>query len=441
MAFLIQSSDVFKETNLQMKDNGSLYCLPSKGNIGSIPTLFSREGLFNHEANSYLFFLKAVKKAKDLSSCAQALHAYYQFLEENDLKWNKFPPVKRLKPTYLFRSHLLKQIQNSELANSTASIRINQIVNYYKWLMHDGYIRIQREEEAPFKMEYVSVQHQGVLAHISPTFAVQTSDLRIKVPRDANSKNIRPLSPLSRDSLSILSQYLPQASEELRLQVLISIDTGMRIEEVSTLTIDALETATPVAESQHRFEILLCFRTTGVKTKFGKTRHVEISSGLLLLINAYRISERRLKRLAKLNEKLELLSDETRRIKQKTIESLEHCERHEPLFVSQQGNPVSAKSIEARWIELRAEIASAESSFTHRFHDLRSTYGTYRLHDLLEAQLPVVECMELLMGWMGHKNESTTWKYLKFLKRKEAFKVKFGILDSIMHEALGREYE
>ncbi len=40
------------------------------------------------------------------------------------------------------------------------------------------------------------------------------------------------------------------------------------------------------------------------------------------------------------------------------------------------------------------------------------------------------------MGWMGHKNESTTWKYLRFLKRKETFKVKFGI-DSIMHEALG----
>ncbi len=40
------------------------------------------------------------------------------------------------------------------------------------------------------------------------------------------------------------------------------------------------------------------------------------------------------------------------------------------------------------------------------------------------------------MSWMGHKNESTTWKYLRYLKRKEALKVKFGILDSIMHEAL-----
>lgn len=121
---------------------------------------------------------------------------------------------------------------------------------------------------------------------------------------------------------------------------------------------------------------------------------------------------------------------------QKTIEILERCDHHEPLFISQQGNPATGKSIEARWVELRTEIKETEPSFTHRFHDLRATYGTYRLNDLLEAQLPVVECMELLMGWMGHKNESTTWKYLRFLKRKEAFKVKFGILDSIMHEVL-----
>jgi hypothetical protein len=45
------------------------------------------------------------------------------------------------------------------------------------------------------------------------------------------------------------------------------------------------------------------------------------------------------------------------------------------------------------------------------------------------------------MGWMGHKDESTTWKYLRYLQRKEVFKMKFGILDTIMHEALGVDNE
>ena len=441
MTYLVHSSDVFKETELQKLDNGTFHCHPSNDNIGSLPTLFSQDGVFNHEANSYLFYLKAVKKAEDLSPCAQALRAYYQFLEDKELRWDEFPPVKRLKPTYLFRSHLLKQIKQGELAHSTASVRMNQIVNYYKWMMHDGYLRIKNEKEAPFKMEFVSVQNSGMLAHISPTFIVETSDLRIKVPRDADSKNIRSLSPLSRDALGILTQHLPQTSEELRLQALLAIDTGMRIEEVATLTLDALDTATPLAESQHRFEILLCPRSTGVQTKFLKTRTVEISSDLLQSLNEYRISERRLKRVTRLNEKIEQLDSDTPPFTQKAIEILERCDRHEPLFVSQQGNPATGKSIEARWVEFRAEIKKAEPSFTHRFHDLRATYGTYRLSDLLEAKLPVVDCMELLMGWMGHKDESTTLKYVRFLKRKDAFKVKFGILDSIMHEALGGDDE
>lgn len=437
MTYLVHSSDVFKETELQKLDNGTFHCLPSNDNIGSLPTLFSQDGVFNHEANSYLFYLKAIKKAEDLSPCAQALRAYYQFLEDKELRWDEFPPVKRLKPTYLYRSHLLKQIKQGELAHSTASVRMNQIVNYYKWLMHDGYLSVKSEKEAPFKMEFVSVQNRGMLAHVSPTFIVETSDLRIKVPRDADSKNIRPLSPLSRDALGILTQHLPQTSEELRLQALLAIDTGMRVEEVATLTLDALDTATPLAESQHRFEILLCPRSTGVQTKFLKTRTVEISSDLLQSLNEYRISERRLRRVTRLNEKMEQLDSDASPFNQKTIEILERCDRHEPLFVSQQGNPATGKSIEARWIEFRAEVKQAEPSFTHRFHDLRATYGTYRLSDLLEAKLPIADCMDLLMSWMGHKDESTTWKYLRFLKRKEAFKVKFGILDSIMHDVLG----
>ncbi|OEF44188.1 tyrosine-type recombinase/integrase [Vibrio splendidus] len=434
--YLIQSSNVYKQTELSVS-NDICDCTPLKDNVGSLPTLFNLDGSFNHEANSYFFYLKSIKAAKDLSPCAQALQAYYQFLEDKGLVWDSFPPIKRLKPTYLFRSHLLKQIKNGELAYSTASVRMNQIVNYYKWLMHDGYLKIKNEKEAPFKMEFVSAQSTGMLAHISPTFTVETSDLRIKVPKDASSKNIRPLSPLAQESLSILTQHLPSVSEELRLQVLISIDTGMRIQEVATLSLNALDTATPLAESKHRYEIVLSSQSTGVQTKYLKQRRVEISSELLTTLHEYRTSERRIKRVNKLNAKLESLPEDALSLKQDVVEKFELCKRHEPLFVSEQGNPTTAKSIEARWVELRFEIKKTEPSFKHRFHDLRATYGTYRLNDLLEAQLPVVDCMELLMGWMGHKNENTTWKYLRFLKRKEAFKVKFGILDTIMHEALG----
>jgi integrase len=202
-----------------------------------------------------------------------------------------------------------------------------------------------------------------------------------------------------------------------------------------------MDTAKPIAESEHRFELSLSPQATGVMTKYLKSRQVEISAELLSTLNEYRISERRIKRASKLNQKLEALPEVADTLKQEALERLELSERHESLFVSEQGNPVTAKSIEARWTEFRAQIKKSHPRFTHRFHDLRSTYGTYRLSNLLDAGYPPSECIGLLMGWMGHRNNSTTWKYLRYLKRKEAFKVKFGILDGIMHEALGGENE
>ncbi len=93
-------------------------------------------------------------------------------------------------------------------------------------------------------------------------------------------------------------------------------------------------------------------QSNGVQTKFGKARRIEISAQLLSALKEYRISERRLKRVAKLNTKLSKLHELALTLKQKTFEALELCKRHEPLFVSEQGNPLSAKSIEARWTEM-----------------------------------------------------------------------------------------
>ncbi|MEZ7205345.1 tyrosine-type recombinase/integrase [Pseudoalteromonas sp. DY56-GL79] len=440
MVQLINSSNVFRNTKLNF-DEGYYHCIPIDHNIGSLPTFFSRSGQFLIEPNSYLFYLKTVKKAKDLSPCSRALLKYYQFLEEEKLDWDHFPPIKRLKPTYLFRSYLLSAVKSGELAHSTANAYINQVKSFYLWTIHERYLVVNSEQEAPFKIEFVQVQNQSMLAHLRPKFTVETSDLRIKVPKQSGSQNIRPLSPLSQSSIETLTLFLFKTPVELKLQVLLSLDTGMRIEEVASFSLGALKTAYPVAESCHRFEVTLCPQSNGVKTKLGKRRTVEISIELLKALQEYQISERRLRRANKLYRKLKQISDMEISGTHQFIDSLKHCERHEPLFISQQGNPVTRETISSRWLELRASMQRHDTSFTHKFHDLRATYGTYRLNDLLEAGLGTTESLELLMSWMGHNSENTTWKYLKFLKRRDVFKAKFGILDTIMHEALGNDDE
>ncbi len=179
MTLLIHSDDVYKNTELTLQDNDIYHCLPIKNNIGSLPTLFSDEGDFLQEPNSYFFYLKAIKKAKDLNPCSRALYKYFQFLEDENLYWNHFPPIKRLKPTYLFRSHLLKLINNGELAQSTANTYMNQVKNFYLWAIHEGYLLISKEEEAPFKMEFIQIRNVGILAHLRPTFTVCSGQLKL----------------------------------------------------------------------------------------------------------------------------------------------------------------------------------------------------------------------------------------------------------------------
>ncbi|WP_258177078.1 tyrosine-type recombinase/integrase [Photobacterium damselae] len=435
MAQVIISADIYDDSDISFQ-KGKAIAFPKGKNLGSLPTLYDRNGIFVSVVNSYFFDLKAVSKMKDLNSYSRALLKYWSFIEDSNLQWDHFPPIKRLKPTYLFRSFLLTEIQENRLSQSTANIYINHVKNFYLWAIYEKFLLVKNEQEAPFKIEQLHVQNTGALVHISPTIKIDSSDLRIRVAKDNQTKNVRSLSPLSRESLKLLAQLLTQVSEELKLQCLLALQCGLRIQEVSSFTIKALNAAIPLAESRHRYELPIG-PSTGIATKYGKERYIEISIELLTVLNNYAISERRLKRLKKLENKLEAISLGNITLSKDKADVFNSCKRFEPLFISEQGNPVNQKVIGARWAEFRSLIRKQDPSFQHRFHDLRATYSTYRLNDLLETGLQAVEALELLMGWMGHNHEQTTWKYLKFLKRKEVFKEKFALLDSFMHEALG----
>ena len=77
-------------------------------------------------------------------------------------------------------------------------------------------------------------------------------------------------------------------------------------------------------------------------------------------------------------------------------------------------------------------LRQKDPGFRYRFHDLRSTYATYRLHSLFESGLSEGEALDCLMGWMGHQNESTTFKYIRYLKMNETLKFAFSVLDTVM---------
>ncbi|EDV7054894.1 site-specific integrase [Salmonella enterica subsp. enterica] len=399
-----------------------------------LPALYDKSGHFVEVVNQWLLELKTVRRLIDINTAAKALLRYWKYLERENLEWNSFPPVNRLKPTYRFRSDdLLAATREGRLAFSTANSCMGQVVRFYTWAIENHYLTISSEKEAPFKIEFVSRQNNDMLAHLRPRLLVQTSDLRIRVPRHSASV-ISPLTPLSMEHLGLMTAHLNSQSKEFILMSLLACESGLRLSEACSFTVNALQEARPASALKSRFHITIG-PSTGVKTKFGKRRTIEVSATLLNLLQHYALSERRTARLLKWQKH----TQPTKTIAPSSFQPRNHTggavPRFEPLFISQQGNPVRPEVLNARWVAFRNTLRRKDPGFRYRFHDLRSTYATYRLHNLLESGLSEGEALDCLMGWMGHTDESTTFKYIRFLKMNETLKFAFSVLDTVMARA------
>lgn len=301
MARIIHSARVTHGARAKISFDSIDYCDGIE--IGSLPTLYNEHGQFVEIVNLWFLDLKTVKRLEDISSSARALLRYWSFLEREELEWNHFPPVKRLKPTYRFRTNdLLNAVKEGTLAFTTANTYIGHVVQFYLWTIENHHLVISDEKEAPFTIEFVERRNNDVLAHLRPKISVQTSDLRIRVPKVANAE-VQSLTPLSQEHLSLLSSNLCHQSTEFMLMVLLACKSGLRLREVCSLTIEALSQARPANELKLRYMITIGPQN-GVETKFRKKRTIEVPSPLLNALQRYALSERRQKRLSKLHAKI-----------------------------------------------------------------------------------------------------------------------------------------
>lgn len=185
MARIIHSARVTHGARAKISFDSIDYCDGIE--IGSLSTLYNEHGQFVEIVNLWFLDLKTVKRLEDISSSARALLRYWSFLEREELEWNHFPPVKRLKPTYRFRTNdLLNAVKEGTLAFTTANTYIGHVVQFYLWTIENHHLVISDEKEAPFTIEFVERRNNDVLAHLRPKISVQTSDLRIRVPKVAN---------------------------------------------------------------------------------------------------------------------------------------------------------------------------------------------------------------------------------------------------------------
>jgi len=372
-------------------------------------TLYSSDGRYLKEPNHWIYYLVNIKKAKDVSANVRALKKYYAFLEDNELKWNQFPSQKHLRPTYLYRNKLLlKEVKQQTIKASTASLYINIIVQFYLWALHERFLVIDKNR-TPFEFELVNVPFWSIGNTSNRSFVVKTTDIKIKSPRLSEDQS---LNPLTKEELFLYFKALKLCNEPFVIQQLLQIQCGLRIEEACTFSAHSV---TRPSFHQKREEVEIGPHI-GVRTKFGAIRKIEIPSVLMMRMYKYLVSEKREKLLDKSGRNKEF-----------------NC----PLLLNSKGKNYSSQNVQRYFSTLRNKIRESYATpFEHKTHDLRATYGTYRLASILEAGLNPVDAMRLVMGWLGHKNEQTTWKYLRYLNKQQLHQKAIFMLDSLVEDVL-----
>lgn len=381
--------------------------------IGKLPLLFTEEGDNINVVNNWLIHLKVNLRKKEVNTQAQALLHYFTFLSDINVLWDEMPASLRKRPTYMFRRHLKNIFEKGALARSTANSYLRVVINFYKFYLS----RKHNFRYPPFNYEVVSLHRGSTHEYMRSKFIyVDTTDLRLKLPNNMSQFGLpRKLIPLNRkewESIELICNVskigvskskngdkFVVLSEEFLLAIKLSRYSGLRRNEIITLRNKGIYK--PDHEQIKRKYLigadgLLLDPLLGIETKNGTVRQVEILSTLMQELYDYINSSRYIER----RKKFEILHPEQK--------------ENPPLLINQKGDYYASKTLDARWGEVRNLVKKKFPNFSHKFHNLRSTYAVERLKELLNAGMEEGNALDYLQSVMGHKNRETLLGYLKF---------------------------
>lgn len=370
-----------------------------------VPHIFFDNGEPWLAANAYaLGKLESVSgnNIKTVTSNMGHLKAYASWLEDHNMDWRHFPTKKKDRCLFCYRGFLIKQREAGHISPSTTSSRMAAIIYFYRWAQVYGWI----ERKPMWKDSPKIVQFYNAVG-FSRTMSVVSSELSIPNRKSHCVTLENGLLPLSDDNRKILLHFLhEQGKVELYLMTMIGFFTGARSETIRTLRLSSIENAMddPVTPGLKR---VLVGPGTQVMTKFNVRGSLLFPSQLIQELERYFYSVRRLTRQARASE-----DDRTL------------------LFLSERGNSYSETSFTKLISYLREKLMNAGlTQFqTFKFHQTRATFGTQLMRLAINILPSQVDAIVFVRDAMLHKDEATTWRYVKFIEQepiKEALSDEF----------------
>lgn len=339
---------------------------------------------------------------KTIISKMGSLAYYANWLEDSLMKWWDFPARKEDRCLLRFRGALVKSRDNGELAPSTATKRMRDVISFYRWLKASNLLN----PEWPMwteKQATIVVQNQFGFER---TMTIATTDLAIKNRRRPGERLEDGLLPVSAGDRDIILRFAYEyASEELYLLLSLGFYTGMRIGTLCDLKIETLHNATPdpAAEGLYRLAVGPG-ASPKVATKHQVTGQVWITKAHLELLLDYSYSSRRLLREAKASHNHKWL-----------------------VFLTRFGNPYikpdgaqsSGVNVEMHTLRRKASTKNIRSFECFHFHQSRCTFAT----ELAKILIPIggaTNAIAIIKDALLHKDEATTLKYIRFVEKTPA---------------------
>ncbi|MBL4609332.1 MAG: tyrosine-type recombinase/integrase [Pseudomonas sp.] len=380
-----------------------------------VPHIFFNDGEPWLAANTYaLNKLESVagNNIKTVLSNMSHLKAYACWLEDNNIDWRHFPQKKKDRCLFQYRGFLIRQREAGLVSPSTASTRMSAIIHFYRWAQLYGWI-----DREPMWIDRAKAVRFFNTVGFSRTMSVVSSELAVPNRKRVGGGLEDGLMPLTDENRATLLSFLfEQGKVELYLMTIIGFFTGARSETIRTLRLSNLHNAQSDATIPSMKRIAVG-PGTAVKTKYDVSGTLPFPSALIDQLEHYAYSVRRLNRQARASNK------------DKTL-----------LFLSERGNGYSETSFTKLISYLREKLAKEglDQFREFKFHQTRATYGTQLMRLAMNILPSQVDAIVFVRDAMLHKDEATTWKYVRFIEKEP---VKEALSDEFFNLYVGKSNE
>lgn len=365
--------------------------------IEKLPQIYWSDGQGWYEANVWAANM-ASSGDFDMETVRRNMKHLYRlatFIEAEKTDWRHFPVLAKQQVLRRFRKYLVDAVERGELHSSTASNCMNAVIRYYRFADLHALVGA----EAPMWEDRRVVVPYRDTAGFKRRMVQLTTDLAISCRKSVSFRLEDGLLPIRREHMASLLAYAAEKEScELSLMLNCGFFTGARIGSIISTTVASLETAREDPDIPNVY-LLPAGPGTDISTKFTVRGNLMVPGALLSDLRDYAYSSRRLLREAKAQPA-----------------------HKDVLFLTRSGRPYTVGTVDRLIQQLRKNaVADGLHFMKHfRFHQTRATFGTWMMDMALACGIRPSTAIGFVRDAMFHKDEKTTWGYIRFLENVRA---------------------